>query len=153
MCRRLALAALALWLATATGLAWLFVKGRTEQAADGRRAIVLAAADRDFVLAEMRTLLGAVQGVAAGAAAGDAIAVASAARSAGAATAHKVPPALMASLPLEFKQWGLSVHAAFDDLAAAAEAGEPAEWQLGRLSKLMETCVGCHAAYRIDAAR
>lgn len=153
MCRRLALAALALWLATAAGIGWMFVMGRTHHAADGRQAIVLGEADRDFVLAEMRALLGAVQGVAAGAAANDTKAVASAARSGGSAVAHGVPPALMASLPLEFKQWGLSVHSAFDDLAAAAEAGEPADWQLGRLSKLMETCVGCHATYRLEARR
>lgn len=153
MCRRLALAALALWVVSAAGLGWMVVHGRTETAADGRLAITLAAGDRDFVLAEMRVLLGAVQGVTAGAAAGDSRAVAHAARGGGAAIAHHVPPALLAALPLEFKQWGLSVHAAFDDLAAAAEAGEPTEWQLGRLGKLMETCVGCHATYRLEVAR
>lgn len=153
MTRRLAFAALALWLFTAAGLAVLFIQGRTHAAADGRQAITLAAADRDFVLAEMRGLLGAVQGVAEGLAAGDAKAVAAAARAAGMATAHGVPPALMTALPLEFKQWGMTVHAAFDELAAAAEAGEPADWQMGRLAKLMQTCVGCHAGYRLDAAR
>lgn len=153
MCRRLTLAAIALWLITAAAFGWLFVTGRTEQAADNRRSIVLAGADRDFVLAEMRALLGAAQGVVAAVAAGDSQAVASAARGGGMAGARHVPPALMASLPLEFKQWGMAVHAGFDDLAAAAEAGEPADWQLDRLAKVMQTCVGCHASYRLDAAR
>lgn len=153
MCRKLALLALALWIATAGAAGWFFIKGSTKPSEDGRTAILLAPGDRDFVLAEMRALLAAAQGVAQALAANDAEGAAKAAASAGAAIAHEVPPALMASLPLEFKRMGMSVHAEFDDLANAARAGEPADWQMGRLGKLMQTCVACHQLYRLEASR
>ncbi|MBI5162700.1 MAG: hypothetical protein HY985_02225 [Magnetospirillum sp.] len=150
MVHRIAFVALALWLVTIAGLGWVFVKGNTRASTDGRTAIVLAAADRDFVLAEMRQMLQAVRGVTTALAAGDGAAAAEAARAAGGAATHHVPPTLMAALPAEFKHLGLGMHRGFDDLAAAAE---PVPAQLQRLSALLSLCVSCHQAYRLEPAR
>jgi hypothetical protein len=55
--------ALVLWTMTIAALGWFFVKGWTVPGADGRTEIVLAPAERDQILAEMRQLLKAVDGV------------------------------------------------------------------------------------------
>ncbi|MEO8328243.1 MAG: hypothetical protein ABI618_20555, partial [Nitrospirota bacterium] len=54
--------ALVLWIVSAGVLGWLFVKGETTPSADGRTAVLLAPAERDFILTEMRQLLRAVHG-------------------------------------------------------------------------------------------
>ena len=40
---------------------WFFVRGNVTEGGDGRTAILLSASERDFVLAEMRRLLEAVE--------------------------------------------------------------------------------------------
>jgi len=149
--RILAFVALGLWIATVLVVAVLFVRGQTVPSADGRRAVVLAPAERDLVLAEMRNMLMAVQGIVQAAQAGDAARVAMAARASGMAAAVDVNPALMARLPLDFKQLGLSVHRGFDELAAAADKGAATGDILMRLGNQLSACVGCHAGYRLQA--
>jgi hypothetical protein len=149
--RVLALVAIGLWLVTVAVAVVLFVRGQTAPSTDGRQAILLAPAERDLVLAEMRTMLGAVQGVLAGANARDMKNVAAAARTSGMAAAADIEPTLMAKLPLEFKNLGISVHKSFDELAAAADAGASGEQALAHLSEVLNRCVACHAAYRLDA--
>jgi hypothetical protein len=125
--------------------------GETMPGSDGRSAILLQPGERDLVLAEMRAFLQAVQGIATGVSAGDSAAVAGAARSVGAAAAAEVPLTLMAKLPMGFKHLGLATHRAFDALALDAEQlGDPAQSQ-AQLAALLGNCVGCHAAFRIEA--
>ena len=52
-----------LWILTIAVLAWFFIKGWTAEGSDGRTEILLAAAERDQILAEMRLLLKAVDGI------------------------------------------------------------------------------------------
>ncbi len=99
----------------------------------------------------MRGMLGTVQGMVNGVKAGDLKQVAQAARASGMAAAADVNPALMAKLPLEFKQLGLSVHKRFDEIAAEADSGASGEKVLATLSTQLSACVACHAGYRIDA--
>lgn len=130
----------------------LVVVGETAPASDGRSAILLGPGERDLVLAEMRAFLQAVQAITQAVSEGDAARAASAARAVGAAAAAEVPISLMAKLPLGFKELGLSTHRAFDQLALDAEQmGDLAQTQ-GQLASLLNNCVGCHAAFRIDAA-
>jgi hypothetical protein len=150
--RSLSIVAIALWLMTAAAAAVLFVRGQTQVAPDGRTAVLLAPDERDLVLAEMRGMLGTVQGVIDGVNAGDMKRVAQAARASGMAAAADVNPALVAKLPLEFKELGFGLHRRFDELAAAADSGASREQVLGHLSTQLSTCVGCHAGYRIEAA-
>jgi hypothetical protein len=143
-------AAIGLWLLTVIAAVVYFIRGQTVPSADGRQAILLAPAERDLVLGEMRAMLISVQGIVQATQAGDRARVAAAARTSGMAAAVDLDPALMAKLPLEFKQLGMGVHRGFDELAAAAAAGAGTGDILARLGTQLSACVGCHAGYRID---
>lgn len=128
----------------------LVVVGETAPASDGRSAIRLSPGERDLMLAEMRAFLQAVQAITQAVSEGDVARAAQAARAVGAAAAAGVPLSLMAKLPLGFKELGLSIHRAFDQLALDAEQmGDTAQAQV-QLASLLNNCVGCHAAFRID---
>ncbi len=69
-----------------------------------------------------------------------------AAAKAGMAAAADVNPALMAKLPLEFKQLGMSVHRDMDEIASIADEGEiSAEEILQMTADTLRKCVACHA--------
>jgi len=131
---------------------WFFVQGWTTEGTDGRTQIVLATAERDLILSEMRMLLKAVHGVVTGLASQDQEAGRSqmeqAARSAGMGMAEDVNPALMAKLPLPFKQMGMSIHQDMDALADAIVQKETQQQILQRLSSMTARCTICHDMYR-----
>ena len=143
--------AIVLWLATIAVAGFFFVRGQTRVAPDGRTAVLLAPGERDLVLTEMRGMLVTVQGMVDGLKAGNLKQVALAARASGMAAAADVNPALMAKLPLEFKELGLSLHKRFDEIAAEADANASHEHILENLSTQLSACVACHASYRIEA--
>jgi cytochrome c556 len=58
----------------------------------------------------------------------------------------------MGKLPMEFKQLGFDTHTKFDQLALDAEQMGDKDQVLEQVGKLMQNCVACHAAYRIDLA-
>jgi cytochrome c556 len=151
--RIVAWASLGLWLVTIVVAAVYFVRGQTAPSTDGRRAVLLSPAERDLVLGEMRTMLSSVHGVVQGASANDLKQVTAAARASGMQAAVDVNPALMAKLPLEFKELGMTVHQGFDDLATAVETGKANRDEvLRRLGTQLSACIGCHASFRIDVA-
>jgi len=134
------------------GMAYKFIiQGSTVVASDGRAAIQLTASEKDIVLAEMRAFLASVQKITQGVSSKDMKLVVSAAREVGRAAQQEVPGSLMGKLPVEFKKLGFSTHTAFDDLARDAEELEDPEHALEQMATLMQNCVACHAAYRIDA--
>lgn len=149
---KIALFAIALWIATVALFAWFFVRGSTTAGSDNRTAVVLHAGERDLVLKEMRGLLASVNGILQGINQGDMGQVAKSARAAGMASAADVNPALMAKLPLPFKSLGMSVHKDMDELARAAEAGKSAPELMKMLTGTLDKCVGCHASWQIKAA-
>jgi hypothetical protein len=148
---KLALLSIVLWLATVATFAWFFVRGNTAAGTDGRTAIMLQPAERDLVLGEMRGLLTATLGILQGINANDMKQVAVAARSAGMGAAVDVNPALMAKLPLPFKELGMGVHHRMDDIAAAAENGKPAPEIMGMLTDTMSSCIACHASWQLKS--
>ena len=149
--------ALGLWIVTIGVAGWFFVQGWTTKSTDGRTEIVLAPAERDLILGEMRMLLKAVHGVVTGLAGQDQEAnraqMEQAARSAGMHMAEDVNPALMAKLPLPFKQMGMSIHKDMDALADAIVQKETPQQILQRLSSMTARCTGCHEMYRFSAER
>lgn len=149
--RVLSITAIALWSVTIAVTAFFFVRGQTQLASDGRTTVLLGSDERNLVLTEMRGMLETVQIVVDGVNEGDMKRVAQAARASGMAAAADVNPALMAKLPLEFKQLGLSVHKRFDEIATAADSGASREQLLATLSTQLSACVACHASYRFDA--
>ncbi|TKB91904.1 MAG: hypothetical protein E8D41_10595 [Nitrospira sp.] len=149
--------ALGLWIVTIGVAGWFFVQGVTTQGTDGRTQIMLASAERDLILGEMRLLLKAVHGVVTGLASQDQAAdrtqMEQAARSAGMHMAEDVNPALMAKLPLPFKQMGMSIHHDMDALADAIANKETSQQILQRLSSMTARCTACHDMYRFGAGQ
>jgi cytochrome c556 len=76
-----------------------------------------------------------------------------AARSAGMHMAEDVNPALMAKLPLPFKQMGMSIHHDMDALADAIVQKKTPQQILQRLSSMTARCTACHDMYRFSEER
>jgi hypothetical protein len=148
---KIAITAILLWAVTVAVFAWFFVRGSTVAGSDNRTAVVLGASERDLVLQEMRGMLSATHGILEGINRGDMKQVAQSSRAAGMGAAADVNPALMAKLPLPFKQLGMSVHHEMDELAVAAESGKPAAELQQMLVSALSKCVACHAAWQIKS--
>lgn len=144
-----------LWIITVGVVAALFVQGHTRPATDGRTEILLAPAERDLVLAEMRDLLKAVHGVVTvlGSPSPNLKEAEGAARGAGMAMAAEVNPAIMLKLPLAFKQLGMSIHKDMDHLADGIAKGETPQQMLNRLSSMTARCTTCHDMYRFGTTK
>ena len=131
---------------------WFFVSGNVTDGNDGRTAILLTTSERDFVLAEMRNLLEAVETITFELSKANMEGVAEAAKAVGMGSAGGEPMTLIAKLPLEFKTLGMGTHRAFDDLAMEAEDLGDGSVVLGQLSAILTNCTSCHAGYRFDAS-
>jgi len=133
------------------GMTYKFIiSGETLIANDGRQSIMLNAGERDLALTEMRMFLSAVQQIIQAANEGDTKSIAKAARVVGRAAQETVPGSLMKKLPLDFKKLGFDTHTKFDQLALDAEEFGDTTVSMKQLSTLMQNCVACHSAYRID---
>lgn len=122
-----------------------------ESGAGGASRIVvpLTPEEREHVLGEMRDFLSALQGITDGLARNDFGAAAAAARKVGAGSeAGRMPPAIAAKLPPEFRRLARATHDGFDAVAADAAARRDARHTLAQTSALMQRCIACHAAYR-----
>ncbi|HEY7532397.1 MAG TPA: hypothetical protein VH681_06375 [Nitrospiraceae bacterium] len=150
---KLCVAALAVWLVTIGTLGWLFVKGWTDVGTGGRVEVVVASAERDQILAEMRQLLKSVHGVVTGLSGSDEDVknAEAAARAAGMTMAADANPALIAKLPLAFKEIGMSVHQDMDLLADAVARREPPPQILRRLSNITARCTTCHEMFQLTS--
>ena len=150
MKRSFCLGAIILWIITLTVAGWFFVKGWTAKGSDGRTEILLAPVERDQILAEMRLLLKAVDGIVRGLGEPlpDAKQMETTARSAGMKMAADTEPAIMAKLPLPFKQMGMSIHNDMDALGDAIAQNETPQQILKRLSSMTARCTACHDMYR-----
>lgn len=148
---RITLARLAAALAVAS-LAVAACRGRAPapaaQSSDTRTAIPLPVSGRDAVLAEMRTMLGSMNGILGAITRSDTAAMRQAAAAAGVVMA--ADPALEQLLPADFVGLGMNTHMQFDSLAAAVGAGAPPDSAIARLARLTGNCVSCHAMYRLE---
>jgi hypothetical protein len=108
-----------------------------EAALDDRTPIQVNAAARFAVLAEMRTMLNAVQGIVGGAASGDTAAMRASAAMAGTALASESGHHMAAELGADFVQLGMRTHASFDSLAVDVAQGKSREFALRRLANIM----------------
>jgi hypothetical protein len=147
----LAQAALLVWAVTIAAFIWFYVRGHTAGGTDDRTVIVLHPEERELVLAEMRGLLAATQGILEGASQNDIPRIIGAARTAGMVGMADVNMALMDKLPPEFKAVGMGIHHDMDDIAKAAEDGKPATELLKMTSVTLTKCVACHAVWQIKS--
>ncbi|MES9956783.1 MAG: hypothetical protein ABW120_15450 [Sedimenticola sp.] len=142
--------ALVIGMALAALLYRFIIAGETLPASDQRTAIILTEGERDMVLGEMRSFLETIQVITAALVNDDLQTVEKAARGVGMATSEGVPAGLITKLPLAFKTLGLGTHEKFDQLALNAAQFGDKHTTLTELSELMQNCVACHAAYRIE---
>ena len=116
---------------------------------DKRQVLVLNELQRDHILTEMRALLSGTQRILEALSKEDMVAVAEHARALGMGMAHKGENHLQSVLPKEFMQLGMSVHKAFDEIAADAESRKDPRHTLRQLSESMMKCSTCHVTYQI----
>jgi hypothetical protein len=116
---------------------------------DKRQVLMLNEPQRDHILTEMRTLLSGTQRILEALSKEDMVAVAEHARALGMGMAHKGENHLQSVLPKEFMQLGMSVHKAFDEIAADAESRKDPRHTLRQLSESMMKCSTCHVTYQI----
>ncbi|MCU7958638.1 MAG: hypothetical protein KZQ58_01290 [gamma proteobacterium symbiont of Bathyaustriella thionipta] len=128
------------------------IQGSVSESADGRMAIQVNAGERDLILAEMRAFLISVQQITQAISKDDMQLLADSARKVGKAAQGEVPGTLIGKLPIEFKKLGFATHSKFDQMALDAESLGDSAYALQQLSELMQNCVACHAAYRLDAS-
>lgn len=129
---------------TLLGLALACRSPSSDSLGDPRIALALPPDAALAIRTEMRTMLGSLHTILA-AAPTDTAAIQSAARAAGMAGAADT--ALEHLLPARFLTLGTAVHQAFDSLGVA-----PHDSVIARLGRLTQTCVTCHATYRLTAA-
>jgi hypothetical protein len=120
-------------------------------AEDARQSIPVTPATRIFVLANMRKMLSAAQGVAEAVGKRDSKAVADAARTSGLRAFQGMPKEIMMELPEDFRGLGRQTHMQFDAIAEAAESGADAIAVSAKLGEAMQYCVACHETYRFTS--
>lgn len=119
---------------------------------DSRQALVLSQGERAAVLMEMRQFLTGIQSITSALARDDVKSVAPIASKLGMQAAHDMSAALHTKMPLEFRQKGMAVHQAFDQVAMDAESMGDVKHTLGQMGTLLQTCVACHEQFRIERA-
>jgi len=130
--------------------AFKFVTGNVVMADDGRTSIVVTADEKEFLMADMRLFLEAVEGITTATGAGDMAAVIDIATERGVAATGNEPAALMAKIPLEMKQLGFGTHDFFDTVAGIARDTNDATQVTVAMGELLGRCTSCHASYRFD---
>lgn len=117
---------------------------------DNRKAVVMTADERNFVLEEMRAFLDAVRVITVSLANDDMASVIEPAKKMGMAGSGEVPPELRDKLPKEFKMLAMKTHKAFDLIALDAGEIEDKQQTLEQLGTLMGNCVSCHAIFKFE---
>ncbi|MCF6190784.1 MAG: hypothetical protein L3J51_09910 [Cocleimonas sp.] len=130
-------------------LGFIMTKGSVAPSTDNRINVVLNKDERDLVLDEMRQFLISVQGVSSAITNNDLKKVEELAHKAGMAAELNTPGALLQKIPGGMKKLGFGTRGLFDDISAAAKAGEEPLALRKRLDSLMNNCIACHAAYRL----
>jgi hypothetical protein len=124
-------------------------KGPTREVptADTRHPVALPPEAQDAVRAEMNGMLTSLNRILVALPHHDTVTIRQAAAASGLATA--ADPTLEKLLPEQFLTWGTQTHQGFDALAASITPGYANDSVLVRLGTITQTCVTCHATYRL----
>jgi len=112
-------------------------------AQDTRSVVPLDAAEREHVLAEMRGFLTLLEKATAALARNDFDSLGTL----GPGGHARMPPGIAQKLPPAFRQLAMSTHQQIASIGADAAKTDPRH-SLEQLSRLLQTCNACHAAYR-----
>jgi len=116
-------------------------------AEDARFNLRLTPSEQADFLAEMRVMLGSVQGIVQGIAESDREAIAKFARISGNRMARATPAAVRAKLPPAFQELGAPTHLMFEELAVRA-ATDDMDQLAAHLGQTLQQCMACHAAFK-----
>ena len=151
MWKKVALGLMVLWVISVSFIGYKVIYGNAKNV-DTRVEITLLPVEKDFVLGEMRLLLEGLKGIISGLANDNLEEVRIAARGNGMAMAQDANPALILKLPLEFQNIGMGVHKSFDILADNIK-GKSSREILNEVNSIIDSCVGCHATYKLEVER
>jgi hypothetical protein len=115
---------------------------------DPRTEIFLDAAERDVMLAGMRTYLESVQGIVAALADNHPDQVAPIAAKSGNKLLQTASPITAIKLPLAFMSMSFDTHDKFDKLAARAAKTASRSEVLSDLRDILGNCTSCHMSFR-----
>jgi hypothetical protein len=127
----------------------LFMSPSTAQ--DAREPAVRTAAERDFILGQMRLFLRSTQAITTALAKNDLQTVVDEANARGrkGTPLSEIPAGMKAKESPAWTAMMGGARAGFDDIAKAAQEGAPPISLVGMLGETMRTCVACHQSYRL----
>lgn len=114
---------------------------------DQRFNLSMTTPEQALFLAEMRRMLGSVQGIVQGIANQDRQAIATAAQISGNRMARATPASIRAKLPAAFSQIGEPTHMMFEELAVVAMTDDM-DMLAQSLGNILNQCMACHAAFK-----
>ncbi|MFP4638863.1 MAG: hypothetical protein ACLFMY_00305 [Guyparkeria sp.] len=117
--------------------------------ADSRIDLGFTPEEKATFLADMRMMLGSVQGILRGISEEDREAIAEAAQVSGNRMARGTPASIRDKTPPEFKAIGGPMHMTFEEIAIRAET-DPLEDITAMTAEAMNQCMTCHAQFRVD---
>lgn len=132
------------------------IKGNIVESAnktDTRIAIGLTEGERNFVLGEMRALLGKIQRLTSFIANDDMDGFIKQAKELKNESSGETQQALIGKMPIAFKQMSFKIHGDFKQLYEDAVSKKDKQHSLKQVSDLMLNCVACHSAYRFEAIK
>ena len=125
------------------------VLGSVEKGEDNRTVILLDAGERNYILGEMRNLLGHMQQLTSAIADDDMDKVIEIANTLVDDSSGKTPARIIAKMPLTFKKLSKNIHADFKKLQADSKEKRDSKLALKEVSKLMQNCLACHASHTL----
>jgi hypothetical protein len=119
---------------------------------DARQPVALNAEEKAYVLGRMRDHLGAIQKILSAAGSGDSSGVKDVATARGtvaAAGPDAFRKAISEKTPPGWRSLLVTMRAGFDDVAKSGAKNDNSIETVQRVSSLMNSCIACHATYRL----
>ncbi len=138
-----------LLLIIAGGVLKFLVLGSVTKGEDNRTVILLDAGERNYILGEMRGLLGHMQQLISAISDDNMDEVIKISNTLVEDSSGKTPARIIAKMPLAFKQISLSIHADFKQLQAESKEKRDSKLALKQVSKIMQNCLACHATHSL----
>lgn len=133
------------------GLVYFFVfKGNTVKSEDGRTAVIMSPANKNFVLNNMRHFLEGVQEINQGINENDPSKVIAAGEKYGGSPVDEAPKGLVKSLPIDFKKIAFATHSTFDEIKDSAATNFNPKQTRKQLDGLLNKCIKCHSNFKIQ---
>jgi len=138
-----------LLLVIAVGAYKFIIQGSTIQGSDGRVVILLDAKERNYILNEMRGLLGHMQQLITAISKDDMDEVIKISNTLVEDSSGQAPTRIIAKMPIAFKKMSLNIHSDFKVLQENVVKNRDGKQALAQVSKIMTNCIACHATHSL----